>query len=80
MRSDNKPLLIGLIVVQAAISASLWILNAFSVDSTAGVALLLAADVLIFAGICHFAFFTEDEEDEKAMSGAPLSGSEAKSK
>jgi hypothetical protein len=73
MRSESKPLVIGLIVVQAALSASLWVLNATSVNSTAAFALLLAADVLIFAGICHLAFFTEDEEDERSMSGAPVS-------
>jgi hypothetical protein len=73
MRSDNKPLLIGLIVVQAAISASLWVLNAISVDSTAAFALLLGADVLIFAGVCHFAFFTEEDEAERAMPIAPIS-------
>jgi len=72
MRSERKPLVLGLLVVQAAISASLWVLNAISVDSTAIFALLLAGDVLIFAGICHLAFFTEDEEDERAMSSSPV--------
>ena len=65
--------MLGLLVVQAAISASLWVLNATSVDSTAIFALLLAADVLIFAGICHLAFFAQDEEDERAMPSSPVS-------
>jgi hypothetical protein len=71
MRSENRPLLLGLIVVQAAISASLWLLNATSVSSTALFALLLAVDILIFAGICHLAFFAQDEEDGRAISDAP---------
>ncbi len=72
MISERRPLVLGLLVVQAAISASLWVLNAISVDSTAIFALLLAADVLIFAGICHLAFLAEDEEDERAMSSSPV--------
>lgn len=71
MRSDDKPLIIALLVVQAAISASLWTLNSISVDSTAAFAILLAADVLIFAGICHLAFFSGEEEAESAMPWTP---------
>lgn len=67
MTSENRPLVIGLIVVQIALSASLWVLNVISVSSTAAFDILLAADVLIFAVICHLAFRADDEAAERDM-------------
>ncbi len=71
MTSNAKSLVLALLVVQALISASLWLLNAISIDSTATLFLLLAADVVIFAGICHVSFFSDEEAAEKAMPIAP---------
>lgn len=67
MTSQGRPLVLGLLVVQAAVSAALWVLNATSINSTAGFALLLAADLIIFAFVCHLSFFSEEEEAERAM-------------
>ncbi|MDA4122526.1 MAG: hypothetical protein OK456_05025 [Thaumarchaeota archaeon] len=67
MTSNTKPLVLALLLVQALVSASLWLLNAISVESTTTLYLLLAADVVIFAGICHVSFFSDEEAAEKAM-------------
>jgi len=71
MTSNPKSLVLALLVVQALVSASLWVLNAISLDSTTTLFLLLAADVVIFAGICHVSFFSDEEAAEKAMPVAP---------
>lgn len=69
-RDNTRPFIIGLLVVQVAISASLWVLDAISVDSTAAFALLLAADVVVFGVICHVYFFSDSEAADEAVSGA----------
>ena len=61
-----RPFVIGLLVVQAGLTAALWLLDAVSVSSTAAFALLLAANVLVFAVVCHTYFFSEEERAEEA--------------
>jgi hypothetical protein len=67
MRSDARPFVIGLLVVQVGLTAALWLLDAISVSSTAAFALLLAADVLVFAVLCHTYFFSEEDRAETAV-------------
>jgi hypothetical protein len=69
-RDNTKPFIIGLLVVQAGVSVSLWILNPLSSTSTTAFALLLAADVVVFGGICHLYFSVDDQDAERTMFGA----------
>jgi len=71
-RSVTRPFVIALLVVQVVVSASLWILDAISVNSTASFALLLAAELLVFAIVCHTYFFSDTEAADAAVGGASV--------
>ena len=62
MKSDMaRPLVIGLLALQAVTDALLWLLNAFSVQGTAAFAFLLAGNVMAFAVIAHVYRTTKDD-------------------
>ena len=48
-----KPFVLGLLALQAVAVALVWLLDAYSEQSTAAFALLLAADVMAFAIVAH---------------------------
>jgi hypothetical protein len=69
----SRPFVIALLIVQVGLTAALWVIDAISINSTAAFALLLAADVLVFAGICHIYFFTEVEGPDATVDAGTTS-------
>ena len=74
MKSDMvKPLLIGMLMLQALTVALLWLLDAFSIEATAAFALLLAGNIVAFALVAHVyrTSARESEPEEAHASGEP---------
>jgi hypothetical protein len=69
--STLRTFVVGMLALQAAAVALLWLLSAFSVQATAAFAFLLAADVMAFAVVAHVYRTSKDDGTGPEDSATP---------